>query len=230
MVAWGVKMEIFDRLFRKKREQVQPKLSERQKPNPEELHDKVRELLDPLSILEWDEYIEETAKMFINAEEKGIDTLYNCLNDVFILRARNMDLLLKVAYKVILHTKDAHLISILEKILYDGRNLVEGYPTPPTWMPDLETDIAVEGKYGWSDGIWIGVAHAIAEFLLELLPQLPTGLQAEHADRLLQATNYHIERWGSVLERATYKKAVEKDINYWKSLKAKIPNLREKSV
>lgn len=194
------------------------------KKESEQLLNRVRELLDPASMVDYNVYIEETANMFINAGEEGTDVLYDCLNDVFTLRGQNMYHLLRLAYKVILHTKDTRLISILEKILKESRNLVKGYPTPLSWMPALHTDIAGGGKYGWSDGTWIPITHTIAEFLLELFPQLPTELQVEHRERLSQAINYHVEEWESVLERSDYKGAVKKDINYWKSLNAKLPN------
>ena len=111
--------------------------------------------------------------MFINAGGKGIGILYDCLKDVFYARARNTPLLLNVVFKVILYTKDTHLISILETILQYGRNLVKGDPKPPAWAPTLDTDISGGGKYGWGDEIWIPIAHKVAEFLVELLPQLP---------------------------------------------------------
>ena len=211
-------MGVFDKLFKGKKEG--------RKPTRGELLDRVRTMLDTSSMF-GSQYVEETANKFIHAGEEGIDVLQSCLNDVFRLRASTMGYLLSVAYKVVKDTKDLRLLSILERVLREGRDLVEGYPRPPAWMPTLKTDIAGEGKYGWSDGTWIPITHKVAEFLLEVLPELPTEVQAERGERLSQAMDHHIQRSKAVRERATYKEAVDKEIEYWKSLRAKLTGKEE---
>jgi hypothetical protein len=130
--------------------------------------------------------------------------------------------LIYVAEKVARHTTDARLFSTLEKILVECSDLVSGYPTPPTWMSKLRPVIVGGGQYGWDDGTWIHVAHSIAEFLLDAGPRLPAEVSAEHTQRLSQATNHYIEKLESIRKRIGYQEPLERELNYWKSLKAKL--------
>lgn len=190
----------------------------------EMLLDRVRQLLDPSSILER-EYAGKTVKAFVEAGDVGTETLHHCLRDAFRIRAGTMESLLPVAHGVAQERKDPGLISILEEILREGRHLVvaDSLQRLP-WMPKLRPEIVGGGKYGWSDGTWMPIARRTAEFLLQLVPQLPPELQAEHAERLSEAIDHHITRWKEVRQKASSTGFVDQEIDYWSSLKGKLLN------
>jgi hypothetical protein len=161
-------------------------------------------------------------KKFSSAGKEGIDVLCRCLNDVFSTRAE-MWSLLYVAREINQSEMDVQLISTFERILVECPGIVKGYPKPPAWMPSLRPLLMGGGQYGWDDGTWLRVAHSLAEYLLDIIPQLPADLSAEHAEKLSQGINHYIEKLEILRGHTTLKENLEKEINYWKSLKAKFP-------
>jgi hypothetical protein len=144
----------------------------------------INSYLDPASALS----SEDVIKKFSSAGKEGVDVLCRCLNDVFSTRAE-MWSLLYVAREINQSEMDVQLISTFERILVECPDIVKGYPKPPAWMPSLRPLLMGGGQYGWDDGTWLRIAHSLAEYLLDIIPQLPADLSAEHAEKLSQAIN-----------------------------------------
>ena len=197
----------------------------------EKIFTQIRLLLDRDSIIDPAVEKKKLVDLVLSSEDKGIEAFIQGFSDCFAMRAHDFFPILLCAQEIAKKTKNEKIFDLIEKVVMEGSDLVTGSPKPPSWFPTLETDIVGGGKFGWSDGTWIDLAHVGAEFIRDNLSLLPMDQQTIHQKNLKTICIYRAEKWKAVKSRAANPSFVETEIKYWEEIlnnpgskEAKIPN------
>ena len=140
----------------------------------EKIFTQIRLLLDRDSIINPVVEKKKLVDLVLSSEDKGIETFIQGFSDCFAMRAYDFFPILLCAQEIAKKTKNEKIFELIEKVVKEGsESELTGSPKHPSWFPTLETDIVGGGKFGWSDGTWIDLAHVGAEFIRDNLSLLP---------------------------------------------------------
>ena len=189
--------------------------------NTEKIIAQTRFLMDRGNIFDRHEEQQKLVNLVLDSGEEGVQTFIRCFSDAFAMRAHPFHSVWSCALEIAQKTNNERLLGLIEQVVREGGDLVTGYPEPPSWFPAMETDIAGGGRFGWSDGTWIPVAHKGAEFIRDTIAHLPQDKQPAHLENLKSICQYRAERWRSVKSRGPADPDfVDSEIKYWEEFPA----------